>query len=266
MQNPTVELFAIGTELAIGQIQDTNSSWIAQQIARLGGRPRRLTIIHDDLHDIVGALRDSLSRGTSILVLTGGLGPTPDDMTVEAVSRLLGVPPVVHDPTIDDYIRRRNYKSRSEVSPGLTKMATVPEGAEVMPNPAGWAPFIKISHNGATLLIMAGPPKEMKAVFSQYALEFLGSQFKTKTATRRIWTEMYESEVSPHLQKVMQETPGTYLKAYVALRSDERNAMPVDIVAQGADLPSASANLEAATQLLGGLIRAAGKRFEIEKE
>ncbi|MBI2194355.1 MAG: competence/damage-inducible protein A [Planctomycetes bacterium] len=263
--SPAIELFAIGTELAIGQIQDTNSFWIAQQIARLGGRPRRLTILNDDLDDIVSALRESLARGTRILLLTGGLGPTPDDLTVEAVCRLLSVPASVHEPTLEDYVRRRNYKDRSEISPGLKKMGTIPAGAEAFPNPAGWAPLIKLQHRDATFLIMAGPPKEMKAVFSTYILEFLGSRFKTKSVTRRIWTEMFESEVSPHLQRVMQESPGTYLKAYVALRSEQRNAMPVDIVAQGQDVPQATANLDVATRMLGDLIRAAGKRFEIEE-
>ena len=261
-ENPVIELFAIGTELAIGQIQDTNSSWIAQQIARMGGQPRRLTVLNDDMDDIVRALEESLARNTDIILLNGGLGPTPDDMTVDAICRFIGCESAIHEPTIEDYMQRRDYKNRDEVSPGLIKMGTVPEGAEAFPNPAGWAPLIKVKYDGSTIFILAGPPREMQAVFNEYVAEFLSGQFKTKTSTCRVWTEMFESEVSPHLQKVMEEFPGTYLKAYVALRSDDKDAMPVDIVAHGTDEAAAAENMESAMNRFKELVEGAGKRFE----
>src|SRR5713101_1780564 len=85
-----IEIFAIGTELVMGRIQDTNSYWMAQRIAELGGVVRRLTTLSDDLEDIVHALRDSLARKTDLIITSGGLGPTPDDLTVEAVCRVVG--------------------------------------------------------------------------------------------------------------------------------------------------------------------------------
>src|SRR5439155_24540229 len=87
-----IELFAIGTELVLGRIQDTNSFWMAQRIAELGGVVRRMTTLSDDLGDIVHALRDSLARGTATILTSGGLGPTPDDLTVEAICRVVGRP------------------------------------------------------------------------------------------------------------------------------------------------------------------------------
>src|SRR5438067_13321024 len=84
-----IELFAIGTELVLGRIQDTNSHWMAQRIAELGGNLRRVTQLVDDLDDIVDALRDSLQRGAGMIITSCGLGPTPDDLTVEALARVL---------------------------------------------------------------------------------------------------------------------------------------------------------------------------------
>src|SRR5207244_11002017 len=82
-----IELFAIGTELVLGRIQDTNSYWMAQRIAELGGVVRRMTTLSDDLEDIVHALRDSIERGTETILTSGGLGPAPDDLTVDAICR-----------------------------------------------------------------------------------------------------------------------------------------------------------------------------------
>src|SRR3712207_4608763 len=99
---------------------------MAQQIAELGGNLRRVTQLVDDLDQIVDALDDSMRRGTGIIITTGGLRPTPDDLTVEAVARVLNRETVVDEATLDDYMRRRNLSSRDEISPGLRKMATVP--------------------------------------------------------------------------------------------------------------------------------------------
>jgi len=265
LNSPAIEIFAIGTELAIGQIQDTNSAWLAQEVTRLGGRPRRLTVLSDDLEDIVRSLRDSLDRGTGILLVTGGLGPTPDDLTVEALCRLAGIPSEVHEPTVQDYIGRRGYKSREEVTPNLLKMATLPKGATVHANPVGWAPCIEVAVRDSVVLSMPGPPREMKGIFEAHVQRILSQRLQAKSATRRVWTSMYESEMSPHIQKVMQEFPGTYLKGYVALRSQERQAMPVDIVAHGKDEAEAASILEAATARLQELVLAAGKTLTLEE-
>jgi molybdenum cofactor synthesis domain-containing protein len=263
--NPSIETFAIGTELAIGQIQDTNSSWMAQEIARMGGEPRRLTILVDSLDEIVGALRESVDRKTEIILITGGLGPTPDDMTVEAVCKMTGQESKISEPIVEDYIVRRDYKSRDEVSEGLLNMATVPVDSEPMPNPAGWAPCIKLKFEDTLIFMMPGPPRELKGVFQAYLEPFLNDQFQTITKTRRIWTDMYESQVSPYMEKVMSEFEGTYIKAYVALRSDERKAMPVDIVCHGEDEASAIRNLDAATHRFRELVESENCRFEVDE-
>ena len=93
---------------------------------------------------MVEAFGDSIQRGTRVIITTGGLGPTPDDRTLDCVCRLLGLEQEVHRPTIESFKQRRNLAADSELSPSMLKMATVPVGAKVYQNPAGWAPLIEV--------------------------------------------------------------------------------------------------------------------------
>ena len=86
-----IELFSIGTELTLGQIQDTNAHWIAQKTFQLGGTIRRISILRDEFDEMKEAIQGSIERRqTGLIITTGGLGPTPDDMTVEMIGSILG--------------------------------------------------------------------------------------------------------------------------------------------------------------------------------
>jgi nicotinamide-nucleotide amidase len=257
-----IEILAIGTELVIGRIQDTNSFWMAQRIAELGGQVRRITQLPDDLPEIVRTIGESLSRGTRILITCGGLGPTPDDLTVDAVAQAAGRGTFVHEETLTDYVRRRNLEGRHQLTPGLMKMATVPEGAEVLPNPAGWAPCSLVPAGEATVIILPGPPKEMEAVFSLYVADYISSRTAMKSAALRVIVNMFESEVSPLLQEVMAHVPQTYLKAYVAMREAFDRGLPVDLVATGPTAEAAHQRLQEAVRLLADLVTARGRQLE----
>lgn len=259
-----VELFAIGTELVMGRIYDTNSFWIAEQLAKLGTWPRRILCLPDDDDEVIQAFEDSLKRGTEVLITTGGLGPTPDDRTLDCICRLLGVEQRVHQPTVDSFVQRRNLPDESHLTPSLRKMATTPVGANVYQNPAGWAPLIELPAGSATFYIMPGPPKEMQALWNTHLNTILRDVFRSTTAASRVWVTMFESEVSPHVQKVMQAYPQTYIKPYVALRTE--TSLPVDLVAHGPDDSAARATLDAAVSLLGELVRSKGKDIWLDGE
>lgn len=263
LANPTIELFSIGTELTIGRIQDTNAHWLAQQIAQLGGNLRRMTIVSDDLDDIIRAIDNAAQRETRIIIITGGLGPTPDDMTVEAVCRIIGISSIVHETILADFMRRRDIKARADATPPMLKMATVPEGAEAFQNHAGWAPCIKVSHGASTLFILPGPPREMEALFNGYVAEFISESVQTKNAALRVMVDMSESEVSPLLESVMKTYPTTYLKAYVAMRQSVDQWLPVDIVATGKDAADAQHILNNAVTCFSDLVTEHGKHMEL---
>lgn len=258
-----IEVFSIGTELIMGRIQDTNSHWIAQQVVQLGGSLRRMTMVPDDLDEIVTAISHAVDRGTDIIVTTGGLGPTPDDMTVAAISSFLGATPVLHEPTLEDFMRRRSITDRSQVTQPMIKMATVPGGTEVFQNHVGWAPCIRARKEKSTIFILPGPPREMEALFNGYVAEYISASYQTKSAALRVVVNMFESEVSPFLQAVMEQYPTTYLKAYVAMRHSMDQGLPVDIVATGTDAADAQHILQSAVEYLAQLVAEQGKMMEL---
>lgn len=263
---PVIELFSIGTELILGQIQDTNAHWIAQRMLVLGGKLRRVTMLRDEFEEMVEALEDSICRKTNLILTTGGLGPTPDDMTVEVVARIIGKQTIVHEETLTCFMEKRQLTSRDDVTPAMIKMATVPEIADVFQNPVGWAPCIRVTQDGSTILMMPGPPREMKAIFESYIRPLVTEHYSGTAATLRVYVNMSESEVSPLLQQAMGKYPDVYLKAYVALRRADGQYMPVDLVSTGVDEENAQSQLQEAADYFRQLVAESGKIFSLEDE
>ena len=261
-----IELFSIGTELVLGQIQDTNAHWIAQQILQIGGELRRVTMLRDDREEMSEALNSAVERETSLILTTGGLGPTPDDMTVEIISSLVGTKPVVSEETVAEFRKRREMSENDPISEALMKMAIVPETAVVLQNPAGWAPCISVAYKASTFMMMPGPPREMKAVFETHVQPLIVERYRSEVITARVYVSMFEAEVSPLMQRVMENHPDVYLKAYVALRKAEGGTMPVDLVSTSTDKADAERQLQLATDYFRELVVEAGKRFSIEDE
>ena len=265
-RTPVIELFSIGTELILGQIQDTNAHWIAQRILQLGGQLRRVTMLRDEFDEMFEAIGDAIHRKTDLILTTGGLGPTPDDITVQIVAKILGVQPVVHEETLASFMERRGLTNRADVSDAMVNMATVPETAEVFQNPVGWAPCVRVTKDSSSISLMPGPPREMKSIFETYIVPLIAERYSARTTTSRVYVNMFEAEVSPLLQQVMGKHPNVYLKAYVALRRDDNQYMPVDLVSTGSDERDAQSQLQAAVESLRTLVIEQGKIFSLEDE
>jgi molybdenum cofactor synthesis domain-containing protein len=257
---PTVEIFSIGTELVMGRIQDTNAFWMAQELVALGANMRRITVLMDDLDMMREAFEQAIARRTSVVISSGGLGPTPDDLTVQALSALIGVQAAVHEPTLDAYVQRRHLSGRGELTPALLRMATVPEGAQVYQNPAGWAPCISVSKGTTTFFALPGPPQEMQAVFTMSLVPFFATAYPSHAASLRVAVNMYESELAPLFAQVRGRYPTTYLKGYIALGGrDTPHGMPLDIIARSAEGVPAETILQQAVAYLSELLAAQGQ-------
>ena len=263
-RTPVIELFSIGTELILGQIQDTNAHWIAQQILQLGGQLRRVTMLRDESDEMLEAIEDAIHRKTDLILTTGGLGPTPDDMTVQIVSQILGVQSIIHEPTLTAFMERRGLTDRADVTDAMINMATVPDTAEVYQNSVGWAPCVRVEKDSASILLMPGPPREMKSIFETYIAPLIAERYSAETATLRVYVNMFEAEVSPLLQQVMGKHPNVYLKAYVALRHDANQYLPVDLISTGTDENSAQSQLQTAAEFLRKLVLEKEKIFSLE--
>lgn len=159
------EILSIGTELLMGELTDTNSSWIAARLPGLGIQLEWVSIIGDDLVNLVQALTRGLGRSDFIFT-TGGLGPTQDDLTREAVAAALGETPVVQDAVVREleaYFRQRGAAMPSNNS----KQALLVPSAQFIRNRNGTAPGWWAQRDGKTIVCMPGPPGEMQAIWEE---------------------------------------------------------------------------------------------------
>lgn len=264
MATDTIEIYSIGTELLLGQIQDTNAYWMAQQVARLGSHTRRIAIIDDDVDDLIAVFRNAIDRDTRIIITTGGLGPTPDDLTVEVIAQLKGVEVAVNEELVQHFMRTRDIDCREDVRPGLVKMATSPEGSTVHPNPAGVAPCVETQVGNTTIYNLPGPPREVQALFAQCLEGPITEIASGDRRALRVAVNLPESELGPILHAVMEQHPNTYLKAYVALRerTDDGQRLPVDIVAHDIDGNTSQTLLEDALKSFTSLVAKKGRTVE----
>ncbi|MCP9455574.1 MAG: competence/damage-inducible protein A [Nitrospira sp.] len=165
------ETIAIGSELLVGGRSDSNSLFIAELLGSLGIEVRFKSIVGDDRHDIVQVIRTAVRRA-GVVVMTGGLGPTVDDCTREAVAALTGRRLVRRKEALDQITRWLAQRGRLP-NKGQLRQARVPAGAEVLPNLVGSAPGFALYWKGTWLIALPGVPAEMQAIMQQSVVPLL---------------------------------------------------------------------------------------------
>lgn len=164
----TAEIIAVGSELLTPDRSDTNSLWLTAQLNDLGIEVATKTIVGDDRERLAAAVRLALGR-SEVIILTGGLGPTEDDVTRDAVAAALSRR-LAYTQEIYDRIQAR-FAFRKRPMPEINRrQAYVIEGAEVLPNDNGTAPGLWIEQDGRALMLLPGPPGEMKPMFTAECL------------------------------------------------------------------------------------------------
>ena len=172
MAESGVEILCVGTELLLGDILNGNARWIAQRLAALGLPHYRQTVVGDNQERLAAAAREASQR-SRVLITTGGLGPTPDDLTTESLAAAFGTP-LRERPELWEEIQAKLSTGGRPVAPSNRRQAFLPEGAEVLPNPLGSAPgMIWSPKPGFTVLTFPGVPSEMRAMFTQTAEPWL---------------------------------------------------------------------------------------------
>jgi nicotinamide-nucleotide amidase len=185
------EVLAVGTELLLGQIVDTNSAWIGEQLALHGIEHLRQTKVGDNHDRIVAALREALDRADAVIVC-GGLGPTQDDITRDAIASVMGVE-LVRDEAVADVIRHL-FASRGRAMPDNNlRQADVPAGATVIEQRTGTAPGLICPVGEQVVYAVPGVPHEMKEMLERAILPDLGERAGERVAivsrTLRTWGE-----------------------------------------------------------------------------
>jgi nicotinamide-nucleotide amidase len=252
------EIVAVGTELLLGQIVDTNSSWMGEQLAVIGVEHLRQTKVGDNLGRIVDAITEALDRAEAVIVC-GGLGPTQDDITREAIAKVMGVD-LVRDEAIAARIRDL-FASRGRAMPDNNlRQADVPVGAMVIEQRTGTAPGLICPVGDGVVYAVPGVPYEMKEMLERAVLPDLAARAGQRQAivsrVLRTWGES-ESRVAELLEPRLRVLDDTG-EATIAFLASGIEGIKVRLTARADTVEDAEALLDAeeteVRALLGGIV------------
>jgi len=162
------EIVAIGSELLTPYRTDTNSLWLTERLNAVGIEVQIKTIVGDDEAILEESIRDALKR-SEVIISTGGLGPTEDDITRKVFARVAGRQ-LMLDYEVLEGIRERFASRGYQMTPNNERQALIPKGAVVLPNPNGTAPGIKLEHDGKLIILLPGPPRENQPMFINHVM------------------------------------------------------------------------------------------------
>jgi nicotinamide-nucleotide amidase len=168
MNQMKAEIIAVGSELLTPDRLDTNSLFLTEELNKLGIEVVRKSVVGDHRDTLSAAFKEALER-VELVIASGGLGPTEDDLTRETVAELLGRKLQLNDPILR-YIQGRFRQLGREMPAVNVRQAMVPEGAEVLKNPRGSAPGLWIEDSGRMIALLPGPPRELKPMFQEQIL------------------------------------------------------------------------------------------------
>jgi nicotinamide-nucleotide amidase len=208
-------IITIGDELLIGQTIDTNSAWIGAELSKAGFDVHRITSVHDRREDILYVLEEAAGK-TDVVLITGGLGPTSDDITKQTLCEFFDTHLVMNNEVlqmIDEMMRLRNFK----MNENNYRQAEVPKSCIVLKNAAGTAPGMWFEKDGSIFISMPGVPHEMKYIMSEHVLPELNKRFTSQTIIHRnIMTYgTFEAKLAEILSGFESELPGNIKLAYL---------------------------------------------------
>jgi len=210
-----IEIITIGDELLIGQIVDTNSAWMARELTEHGFEVVAITTVGDNAQMIEHALDIAFGRA-DVLLLTGGVGPTKDDITKNTLCRYFHTQ-LVFDEEVLNTIRTVFSQKNLEINELTRSQAFVPEGCTVIPNKAGTAPILWFERDNKILVSMPGVPFEMKTAMTDEIIPRLQKHFRTETYLKRSFlvSDISESALAIKLSDFEKELPEGLSLAYL---------------------------------------------------
>lgn len=180
----TAEIIAIGSEMLAPDRTDTNSLWLTAKLNSIGIEVKQKTIVGDDDSRLEEAVRDAMKR-SNVILTTGGLGPTEDDITRKVAARALGRRLLLDENVLEE-IRSRFLSFGRSMPERNSRQAMVIDGAEVLANPNGTAPGMFIEHQGVSVALLPGPPREMRPMFENYVIPRLVAKGGHVRVVRRV--------------------------------------------------------------------------------
>lgn len=208
------EILCIGTELLLGNIVNTNAAYLSQELAKLGINVYHHSVVGDNADRLKEALKLASNRA-DLIITTGGLGPTYDDLSKEMIAAHFGRKLVKHQPSMDRL--REFYAARKDktMTPGAMKQAQQPEGAVIFPNHSGTAPGAAIEEKGKIAILLPGPPRELQLMFETEVAPYLRQFVKTTIVSRNVQLfNIGESVVETILRDLMVSSENPTLAPY----------------------------------------------------
>lgn len=270
----TVHIITIGDEILIGQIVDTNSAWMGQQLNLIGAAVTGITTVGDGAEEIRGAL-DRATRLADVVLITGGLGPTKDDITKKVIAEFFETELVFHEPTYER-LERFFRKLGREPTAAHRLQCLLPANAEVLVNKMGTAPGMWFEYNGSVIVSMPGVPYEMQYLMTNEVMPRLQEKFPVQAIFHHTWMTAGEGEsrIAERLEAIEDNLPAhiklAYLPnlGYVRVRLSgtamDADALQVEVMAQAGRIREAlgeliyGANDESLEENLGNLLRKKG--------
>jgi molybdenum cofactor synthesis domain-containing protein len=270
--NRQLEIVCIGNELLIGKVLNTNAFWLARRATTLGVTVKRITVIADDVDEIGNTIREVLRRKSRFIIVTGGLGPTFDDKTLQGIAKALNQRLEVNKKALQ--MVREKYEAyvkagrieKIELTPPRVKMATLPEEAEPLNNPVGTAPGVIIKSGEAFLVALPGVPSEMEAIFEESVAPLLRKKvgkivyFETSIYADNIM----ESVLAPLIDKTMHDNPYIYIKSHPK-GEEKKPHIELHLSTTAKDSGTAEERIEKAIGQLSELIKKCGGKVKLRK-
>jgi len=245
MNDMIAEIICVGDEILMGRTLDTNSNWLSKRLYQMGARIRRITVVGDDLQEISSAIKEACGRKADWVIITGGLGPTYDDKTLQGLAIAAGKQLRFDEDAmnmVNESVKRRGLVYRGDersISEGRRKMATIPEGSRPLPNPVGTAPGVFMKIQETNVVCLPGVPEEMKGIFDTAVAELIStSEVKVKSIDVVVYG-IPEAAMAGIISELVAKYPDLYIKSHpsgyekvskvvVQFTGRERNAQNVE--------------------------------------
>ena len=223
------EIVTIGTEILLGDLVDTNTAWLSQRLANLGVGIYRHTTVGDNRERIVAGIKEAAARA-DLVITTGGLGPTSDDLTNEALSLVTGRQ-MVEYPEAREHVDEMFRKFGRKPTANNYKQAVFPEGTTLIPNPQGTAMGALLEADGALFATLPGVPSEMKGMFEETLEPLIRNRTEGSIVSKTLWfAGIGESALAEQVQDFLDATDPTVAplagQGKVRLRITTRAATP----------------------------------------
>jgi molybdenum cofactor synthesis domain-containing protein len=269
-----LEIICVGNELLIGKVKDTNAHYIAKQATQLGANVKRVTVIQDTIPEISSAICEAIARKPKFIVTTGGLGPTFDDKTLQGIAKAFNRKLEVNSKALEmvkqkilEYSKKRQLSTEIELTPPRVKMATLPQKTEVVNNPVGTAPGVRVDMQETILFALPGVPVEMEAIFNETIVPLIKQAVGSSVfCERSIFADnIMESRLAPLIDKVMSDNGGVYVKSH-PMRNENKPHVELHLTIVARQEQTPAEKLAKAAKELASLIEADGGSVIVELE